>query len=260
MLAAAIPSVASRYSLPSEYSGRARPPAQTFVLDAGLPEPDPGAQDSREAQALGQRPQRLDHAPIHQAEVAAVERQPDVGQRVDQTVEPPISEPFDGVFFPLPALPEHHVVLADLVDHLEDDVRGILEIGVEDGDEIGAGVIQTGADGVLVTEVARQAVERGRRAGVDPVGNDPRARVRTAIVDEQVTHAGEVPLREVRRAERFVERVEQRAEHLGLVVDRDDDVERLHDSTAVAVRGRTGTRNRPRARLASADNTTPSVA
>ena len=72
---------------------RPRMPARSFVDDAGLPKADEGPQSAQEPVALRQRPQGRHDLPIHQAEVAGIERDVEIADAAQEAIEDEVAGP-----------------------------------------------------------------------------------------------------------------------------------------------------------------------
>ena len=122
---------------------------------------------------------------------------------------------------------------APVVEHLGDQLRRILEVGVEHHDGIARGVVEAGGQRRLVAEVARQVDDAHARVGGRDAVERLRRAVGRAVVDEHELEREPVE----RAADARVELVDRRL----LVVDRCDDAQQLER----AVLGRRGARGAP---------------
>src|SRR5262249_18057149 len=132
-----------------------------LVADADLTEADEGAQAADEAHLLRQMSQYLDDLAIHQAEVAAVERDGQIADGVEHAIEEGVTGALDQAFLALGADGVDDVVAGppggdELVEHL----GRILQIAVHDDDGLAAGVIESGTDRRLMAEVAAEVHHR----------------------------------------------------------------------------------------------------
>ena len=132
---------------------------------------DPHRHPAQEAVALAHRQQGVERAAVQQAEVAGVVLELDLGELVEQPVEPArgaqlearlaVALLADGVDDVAPGPP--------VVEHRRDHLGRVLEIGVEHHDGVAAGVVEAGGERRLVAEVPRQVddahprVVRGQR-------------------------------------------------------------------------------------------------
>ena len=99
----------------------------------------------------------LDHAAVHQAEVAAVERDVQVADRVPEPVEAGVAQPLEETFLPMAANPVDDVIpLLPDADELRDHLGRVLQVAVHQHDGLAARVIDPGRDGGLVAEVPAQ--------------------------------------------------------------------------------------------------------
>ena len=190
-----------------------------LVGDGGLREADPHGHAAQEARALGHRQQRVQRAAVEQAEVAGVGLEVDLGELVEQLVEPRGGGELEGGL--ALALLAHRVddvgALAPLGDHVGDQLRRVLQVGVDHRDDVADGVLEAGGQRGLVAEVARQVDDaHARVGGGDPVEQLGRA-VGAAVVDE---HQLELVVGDRRAGAR-----DELLDQLLLVVDGRDDAE-----------------------------------
>ena len=73
---------------PQRVLGLAGVPGLAFVLDGALGEPDPHGHAAQEARALGHRQERVQRPPVEQPEIARVGLEVDLGELVEEPVEP----------------------------------------------------------------------------------------------------------------------------------------------------------------------------
>ena len=145
-------------------------PLGPVVDDRHLAEADPGDHAADEARLLGQAQQGVERAPAHQPEVARVARYVDLGEPRQQAVEelrgaalerrlagPRLAHGVDDVG----ALPVH------LRQHRRQQLRRILEIGVDDQDPAPGAEIEPGGERELMAVVARE-VDRHQPADRSP--------------------------------------------------------------------------------------------
>ena len=169
-----------------------------LVGDGGLGEPHPHGHAAQKARALGHRQQRVERAAVEQAKVAGVGLEVDLGELVEQLVEPRGGGELEsGLAL---ARAAHRVddvgARAPAVDHLDDQLGRVLQVGVDHRDHVAAGVLQSGGERRLVAKVAGQVHDAHARVGVgDPV-EDLRRAVGRAVVDEHqlervVGHGGD---------------------------------------------------------------------
>ena len=129
-----------------------------LVGDGRLAKADPHRHAAQKARALGHLQQRVQRPAIEQAEVAGVRLEVDLGEFVEQLVEPRGGRELERGLALAPLAHGIHDVraLAPLRDHLADQLRRILQIGVEHRDGVAGRVLQAGGERGLVAEVARQ--------------------------------------------------------------------------------------------------------
>ena len=172
------------------------------VGDGGLRVADPHGHAAQEAVALAHRQQRVERRAVEQAEVARVVLQLDLGELVEQPVEPARGRELEARL--ALALLAHGVddvaAGAPVIEHLRDQLGRVLQVGVEHHDGVAAGVVEPGGQRRLVAEVARQvdrraragrasasSVERSRRAVAS--SRRRRARARTGCPSSARAHA-----------------------------------------------------------------------
>ena len=161
-------------------------PRVALVGDGRLVEADPDGHPAQEARALGHRQQRVQGAPVEQPEVAAVGLEVDLGELVEELVEPLRRGQLEGrLALALLAHRVHDVgSLAPLGDHVGDQLRGVLEVGVDHRHGVPGGVLEARRERGLVAEVARQVDHPHARVPVGDAVEDLGAGVGAAVVDE----------------------------------------------------------------------------
>ena len=82
----------------------------------------------------------IDHLAVHQAEIAGIHRDFDIGDAEDQAVKQRSGESLEpGFAFALGAHRINHLItLPPFRDHLQDDLRRVLQIGVDDHHRLAA--------------------------------------------------------------------------------------------------------------------------
>ncbi len=157
-----------------------------LVGDGGLREADPHGHAAQEARALGHRQQRVQRAAVEQAEVAGVGLEVDLGELVEQLVEPRGGGELEGGL--ALALLAHRVddvgALAPLGDHLGDQLRRVLQVGVDHRDDVADRVLEAGGERGLVAEVAREVHDAHARVGRGDAVEQLGRAVGAAVVDE----------------------------------------------------------------------------
>ena len=152
-----------------------------LVRDRRLAKADPHGHAAQEAAALGHRQQRVERAAVEQPEVAGVRLQVDLGELVEQLVEPRGGGELErGLAV---ALAPHRVddvgALLPVLDHRGDELRRVLQVGVDHRHDVADRVLQPGGERGLVTEVARQVHDpHARVLRGDPIEQLGRARRR----------------------------------------------------------------------------------
>ena len=126
------------------------------------------------------------HPPIHQREIPGVQRNVHVRDALQDPVEQRVGSAQHGAFLAVFAHAVDDVVaFAPLGEHLQDEFRRILQVGVDDRHDVAARMGQAGGHGRLVAEIPRkpQAGQTGiARAGFRQQFRRP---VAAAVVHEQ---------------------------------------------------------------------------
>jgi len=204
---------------PARAARRAR---RTVVLDLGARHADPREQALHEADALREALERLDRAPVEQPEVAQVGAHRHLREPAHHAVERVRARTLE------PALPvaraahgvdERDVALAPASDERGNELRRILEVGVDRHDGVALGELEPAGQREILAEVPRESHAAHARVARRVVPHDRPGGVAAAVVDVE-----DAPV-EVGAGERRAEpRVEER-EDLGLVVDGHDDAD-----------------------------------
>ncbi len=159
----------------------------TLVRHADLPEADPRDHRPHKAVPLAHPLEGLERVAVEQAEVPGLHRDDDVGERLDDAVEQPRGEELEPrLAFAFGAHGvDHLVAFAPLGDQIGDDLRRVLQVGVDDDDGVAARVIHPGGDRNLVAEVPRKVEDDDvlRVLRVERV-HQLRRLVAAAVVDE----------------------------------------------------------------------------
>ena len=137
---------------------------------------------------------------------------------------------------------DHVAARSPVVEHRGDQLRGILEVGVEHHHGVAAGVVQAGRERGLVAEVARQVDDAHPRVALGQPLEHRRRAVAGAVVDQHQLERKSLQ----RGADARVELLDRRL----LVVDGRDDAHQV-ERPGVRLRGGRGTRSslNPRWRL-----------
>ena len=157
------------------------------IGDRHLPEADPGDHAANEARLLGKAQQRVERAPAHQAEIAGIERDLDLGQLRQQPVEDlgraPLERGLAGARAPDRI---DHVGLLPLhfLDHLRQQLRRVLKVGVDDQDPLARAQVEARGQSELVAVIARQVDGDQPRIGDGELAHDLPAAVARAVVDQ----------------------------------------------------------------------------
>src|SRR5258708_40176961 len=96
---------------------------------------------------------------VHQAKIDGVQRNARIRKVTDDAVKKPGCPKLESSFsVALRANPINYVISIHPLRHeIEDDFRGVLQIGVDDGHAIAGGVLQAGGNRDLMPEVSRKA-------------------------------------------------------------------------------------------------------
>ena len=121
-------------------------------------EADPDRHPAEEPRPLAHRVERLQRAPVEQPEVAGVLGQVDLGEAREEAVEPAGRRELH------PRLPgalgadrvDDVRAVLPVLDHGQDQLRRVLQVGVDHHDHGAPGMVQAGRDRRLVAEVARE--------------------------------------------------------------------------------------------------------
>ncbi len=140
-------------------------------LDLFLAEADPGGNALHEAVALGQRVDGVDDAAVEQAEVAGALGDMHVAHHAEEMIEAAAEQaPAERIGIARMAHRIHHLGTAPpRLDHLRDDLRRMLEVGIHQHHDFAAGGAKTRRHGGLLAEIAGEIAapgppDRGRRA------------------------------------------------------------------------------------------------
>ncbi len=218
--------------------GLAGVPLGAVVGEGDLAEADPGDHAADEARLFGERQQRVERAPRHQAEVAGVERNRRVGDAVEEAVEDRRRRLLEqGLALALAAHGVDHVGLLARHQraHLAEQFGRVLQVGVDDEDLLARAEVEPGGERELVPVVARQIDRDDVRVRCRQRLHRRPARVARAVVDEH-----DLVVLPHRRARRRRDAGVKQREGRFLVVARDDDGERgaVHDPRALTPRRR----------------------
>ena len=140
----------------------------TVVLDADLLETNPAHQPAQKTASFGQVFQLIHHAAVHQAEIAGVGRNFDVGKLADEPVEAVGGKALeDGFALAFVTLCINHLVtFTPFLEHLVDEGGRILQVSVDNHYRITLGVVQSGAKSGLVPEIPTEVHQLvGRTCG-----------------------------------------------------------------------------------------------
>jgi hypothetical protein len=194
-------------------------PRIAAVRHRRLREADPDGHAAQEARPLGHRQQRVERRPVHQPEVAGVVRELDPREPREHAVEPARGGDLEARL--AGARLAHRVddvgAASPGGQHLRDQLRRVLEVGVDHHDDVAAGVLQPGAERRLVAEVAGEHDDLDPLVGGGELAEQLAGRVLGAVVDEHQL--------ELDAAERGDGPRVERADGVLLVVHRRDDAQ-----------------------------------
>ena len=204
------------------------------IGEGHLAETDPGDHAANEARLFGQRLQRVERAPAHQAEVAGVERDRRVGQPVEHPVEDRRRRLLEQRF--------PRALAADGIDHVRplrrhgrahvgQEFGRVLKIGVDDQDLLARAQVEPCGQRQLVAVIARQ-VDRDQMR----IGGGQTLHHRPAVVLRAVVDQDDLIILAHRRARRARDTRVQHVQTGGFVIAGDDDGQgrALHDAAGLA--------------------------
>ncbi len=157
-----------------------------MVFDADLLEADPRGHPAKEAVVLAHLVHDIDDLAVKQAEVPGIQRDFDVRDFIDQTVEHRrgfLLEPAFAVTF-FPNRVNDFVALFPFLNQLQDHFRRVLQVRVDNDSGIAERVIQTGRHGNLVAEVPREIDAAHTRIFFRKPVHDFCGLVRRTVIDE----------------------------------------------------------------------------
>ena len=136
--------------------------------------------------ALGHGEQQVEHAAGHEAEIAGVGRNVDVGHPADQAVEGRGGGALEqALAVALAALAVDHVgALVEQRHHVGQQFGRILQVGVDDQDALAAAYREAGRERQLVAVVAHQLHRNDARVPGGRLGHDIPGAVARAVVDQ----------------------------------------------------------------------------
>ena len=173
--------------LPERVLGLARRPVGAPVGDRLLAKAGPGHHGAHEAVTLRHGEEGVHHFAVHEPEVAGISRNGDVGEPVEESVEGagrPALEPRLAVAFGAQAVGDVGAP-APTLQHLDDDLGRVLEVGVDDDDDdgIAGSALQAGGHGDLMAEIAGQGEDPHARIGALQLAQEIQRDIAAAVVD-----------------------------------------------------------------------------
>src|SRR5262245_26165239 len=131
--------------------------SSAFVANADLAKADEAAQPAHEALTFRQIFKGIHRPAIHQAEVAAVQRNVDIADRAQDTIKGGIRQALDQSFFSFGANGIDDIVsFSPGLNQLLDDFGRILQIAIHDDDGPTTGLIDSRRDGRLMSKITAQ--------------------------------------------------------------------------------------------------------
>jgi hypothetical protein len=117
---------------------------RTIELHGGLREPDERHQATQIAVALLQTIDLVDHSPAHQTKIAGVLGNVDIRDTPDHEVRRACNDPPNPrLVLPRAALREYHIeAVSPLRNHLDDQLRRVLQVHVHDDNGVATGVLK----------------------------------------------------------------------------------------------------------------------
>ena len=158
----------------------------TVVEDGDLAESGPGYQAADKAAVFAAAAEMLHGQTVHQPEIPGVRGDVHVTEPTDDPVKEPGGKSLENVL-PRSGSPlgkNNLVALLPFVDQLRDQLRGILQIGIDDNDGVAGGVIDARSSGHLMTKIPAEedVLDVGVLSG--QLGDDAAGFVGAAVVDE----------------------------------------------------------------------------
>ncbi len=180
-------------------------------------EPDPGIQTFHETGALGQRDQRVNHAAVHQPEVAGVRRHLHAARIAEQLIEPARARALEPGFVGAVA-PHgiHHFCAGRPAREHQLDQRGrMLQVGVQADHHVAGGGFQARAQRSFLAEIAGQ-LHMAKALVFGPLRHQRFGAVGAAVVGHDDFPAG------AQRRQPVAQKRQQHAQVLALVQARND--------------------------------------
>ena len=163
-----------------------RPSRGGLELDPRLRKAEPGNQASKEAMALGQLVERIGHSLRHQPEIGVARLDPRARNGIESSVEPAGKKPLrrrDLLGFKANRV--HDVEPGSpAVQQRGDELGWVLKVSVHHDHRLSRGMSQPGAQGRLMTEVARQQKIMNPRIGPVKLSQNLLAGVGAAVINE----------------------------------------------------------------------------
>ena len=166
--------------------GGTRIAGRSLIFDRHLFEPDPTAQPAHKAVFLAQRTHGQHDLAVHQAKIAGIERDVDIGNAADRAVEdgggPQLEQRLAATFRAHSV--DDLVAGAPLLNQAQDDFGRILHVGVHHDHGIAVGVVKAGTDRHLVAKVAAEVDRLDPRITLAQVKQHRQRAITAAVVDE----------------------------------------------------------------------------
>ena len=141
---------------------------------------------------LGHQAQRLHHPRVQQAKVARIAWHLDTRVPVQQAIEDARQAPLQRglVAARAPHGVDHVVALPPASEHLGQQRRGVLAVGIHQKDDVAARTVQPGGQGRLFAEIARQIDQHQLRVRGAQLGRHGRGGIAAAVVDHDQLDMG----------------------------------------------------------------------
>jgi hypothetical protein len=180
---------------------------------------EPGEHAAHEAVLLRHLAQGVEHLAVDQTEVSNVSRDADRGHAGEHPIEQMGGDALEPAFACArqTARIDDVVALLPFGDHLFDDFRRVLQVGIHDDDRCALRRVHAGGDGDLVAEIARQADIAEARVALGERLQHDGAGIAAPVVDQDRLR------RPAKPGEQQVEPAQQHRQHGFLVEDGDDD-------------------------------------
>ncbi len=144
--------------------------------------------------------------PIDQAEVTAVAGDVELREERHQAIEGPVAGALEGVLLAIAPLGVDDVEpLSPPLQHLEDELRRVLKVRIQDCHDVPVGVIEPRRQRIGMPKVPREPVEHEALVGRGACADDLRRAVAASVVDDAEADAFDAVGAERLRREDFIQ-------------------------------------------------------